>query len=83
MDRYERAMFARVAANGALIRFGYVTDLSDGYAGLIKLLGLKSFDGIGSHISENTLRLCEALAGPHGYAIHKMLLLRLDEHAVT
>lgn len=82
MDAYERAMVARVNANDALIRFGYVTDHSDGYAGLMKLLGIASFEGIGNQMSGKHLRVCELLGGPNGYTIYKMLLLRLDEHAV-
>lgn len=72
-------MIARVNANEALIRFGHHIETPDGYTGLMKVLGIHEFDGLASKITEDNLRLCELLAGPHGYAIYKMLLLRLDD----
>lgn len=62
---------ARLNAQQALYNMGVISDFSDKYALLFKLLGIADRD----EMTMEHAYACDLIAGPHGYTIYKLLLI--------
>lgn len=74
---------SRLKANSALHKFGILKTEFDNYSELIRLLGYPSFLSSNDfilHMTEEDYKITEALAGPNGYTIYRMLLIK---HGLT
>jgi hypothetical protein len=76
-------LHARVIAQDALLRMGIIAHLHDGYSTLKMLLGANHQRMLSDSVmTAEQIKICEALGGPHGWAIYKMLLARMDNGQV-
>ena len=79
-----RAQIARMDAQSFLIKMG--SKDFNSYRSLAELLGNTLYskeNSLTAVMTIDDMRLCEALVGPHGYAIYRMLLARKQDVVVV